>query len=197
VRVRRRFENPSSQRFWEMQVRSGGLLHVTAGPLGSSGTTDVVDLDDAYGPPGVVLNDLLQSLPEGYQEVLLGGLLEEVEAAHGVTLTGRLRDFYANEEYRKYQRKVCPDDACQVDFLSPVVQFEFDEVYYDAKARRPIQLIPIASKWTGADFAVEDEQPWFGVDPALPDGPVLALSTSGGYAVAYPDLDAFLAGLLP
>lgn len=193
--MKRRFENTTSQRFWELHVTSDGPLYITAGPLGEPGTTDEHDLDDAPGPPSVVLSELLQSLPEGYEEVILGGLLEEVETAHGVTLSGRLRDFYTNEEYRKHQRKTCPEYDCQVDFLAPVVQFEFDQEYYDRQARRHIQLIPIASKWTGAAYGYEDEQQWFGVDPTLPDGPVYSLYTSGEYAIAYPNIDAFLASL--
>ena len=174
------------------------VIVVRQGRIGEEGDEEVID--DAFEqfgmPPDVAFEDM--SPPDDdFEPVMVDDLLDHVQEGHDVQLTGRLRLFYTNHEYKKYQGWLCREFDCLVDFDSPEVQGNFYQEYYDPAQSADVQLIPISSKWCGEDFAYKDEQQWIGVDPSLPDGPIYALYTSGDFEEAYPNLDAFLADLSP
>jgi len=195
--MQRRFENYDRQLFWELHVDDDETVTVTVGPIGSEGELEVIDRDASPGPPQFLLAEIIGSFPPGTVEILPDDLLERVQAAHKVTLTGRIRDFYANHEYKQYQGRLCPVLDSSVDFVATCVQYAFDQEYYDSKARKPVLLLPLTSKRLGPDFDKEDEQQWIGHDPSLSDGPIYSLFTSGEYEIFFPNLDAFLASLVP
>ena len=130
-----------------------------------------------------------------FEEIPPENLLEVVEENHEVTLEGRLRRFYEEEEYKSYQGWICQELDCKVNFTAQAVIGLFYEEFYDRKLGEFVDRMPISSMGVGEDYDYEDEQQWIGVDPNLEDGPVYQLFTSNAFEEAYPDLDAFLADL--
>jgi len=109
-------------------------------------------------------------------------LLKKIETAHGVKLTGRLREFYESGEVMKYQNKYNKEFECNVDFFSKYA-LEADEEYEE-------NLIPIAGKID--ENGIEEEQAWIGVNLDKKDTPVYALYTSCEYEDAFKNFDEFL-----
>ena len=211
--MKKTFANPTTGAFWSIAL-DDETITITHGAGGTAGETELIeDAFEARGvPPEALFEELIAELDGSYQLVLPGDLLEQVEAAHEVTLSGRLRAFYERHEYRAHQGKLCRGLECRVDFASSAVLGAFHQEYRDRAGRR-LQLIPISSKWVGRSGAAqrrgrsggaaatskdwyEEEQQWIGVDATLGDGPVYALYTSGEHEVAYEGLDAFLADLV-
>jgi hypothetical protein len=196
--MRRRFVNKAERTFWQVEIEiDDQAVVVKFGDEGTPGTEQrVPDTYEAAGLPAVMFVDqLIGALPAGYEEVIPDDLLALVERAQDVKLTGRLRAFYENHEYKQHQGKYCKGLDCKVDFIADVVQLPFTHEFYDRKAKQNIQLIAISSKLVGKEYKSPDEQQWIGVDPAQGDGPVYALFTSNAYEHAYDTLDAFLADL--
>lgn len=156
---------------------------------------EVIDAWSEHSMPPEVLFDQLEGelLADGFELVLPDDLLEQIEEAQEVTLTGRLRAFYADRAYKPLEGKRCKGLGCQVSFVSNYTIGYFDQEFWDREAETMIQLLCLSSKTN--DDGYEDEQQWIGVDPREGDGPVYALYTSNAYEVAYPSLDAFLADL--
>lgn len=194
----RTFRHRTSGALWKIHVEDDTITITRAG-AGQPEETEVIQ--DSFGerglPPDVLFNELIGELDPEYEEVMPENLLELVEEGHGVALSGRLRAFYADREYVRYQGMRSATLDCRVNFIADVVLGNFYEEFYDAAAGRNINLLPISSKLVGDDYDYEDEQQWIGVDPSLPDGPVYALYTSNAYEHAFDNLDAFLADLRP
>lgn len=194
--MKRCFEDAKAEAFARFELEDE-TLRVTRGALGTAGETTTIE--DAYAergvPPDVLLDALVAELPETFEEVMFDDLLEQVERGHGVTLAGRLREFYTRHQYKRYQGMRCRGLDCRVSFVAAAAQGRFHQEYYDRAAGRAIQLVPVSSKLVGKDYRYEDEQQWIGVDPRQSDGPVYALYTSGSFERAYDNLDAFLADL--
>jgi hypothetical protein len=196
----RRFVDPSTNRFCILEYDfDADIVTVTRG------TNDVEEsfeiFDDPYSshsmPGDALFESLVGSIDPEFVEVLPDNLLDLVEENHEVSLTGRLRDFYEKGEYKQYQGFICQGLDCRVNFVADAVIGLFYEEFYDSDTDAFIELMPISSVGIGEEYGYEDEQHWIGVDPSLPDGPVYELFTSNAFEVAYPNLDAFLADLLP
>ena len=188
--MKRTLEHPETKATWTIELDDDVLVIVA-----DDETTVIADAFAERGmPANILFTELVHGqLGEGWVEVLPKDLLAQVEAAHDVQLQGRLRRFYAEHEYERYQGKRCKGLDCTVDFVSNATLGDFYEQFWDAENEAMIDLLPISSK-TNAD-GYEDEQQWIGVDPREPDGPVYELFSSNAYAQAYPSLDAFLADL--
>jgi hypothetical protein len=189
--MKRTLKHPETGATWNILLDDDEVLTIVAGD-----ETKVID--DAFAehdlPPNILFTELVEEqLASGYVEVLPDDLLAQIEAAHEVELSGRLRRFYAEHEYKAYQGKRCKGLDCTVDFVSDATLGEFYEEFWDEQREQMIALVPISSK-TNAD-GEEDEQQWIGVDPSQGDGPVYELFTSNAYEQVYPSLDAFLADL--
>jgi len=189
--MKRTLKHPETGATWTIELDDDETLIITAG-------AETTVIDDAFAersmPPNILFTELVgEQLASGYVEVLPDDLLAQIEEAHDVELSGRLRRFYVEHEYKRYQGKRCKGLDCTVDFVSNATLGEFYEEFYDEQREEMIELLPISSK-TNAD-GYEDEQQWIGVDPAQADGPVYELFTSNAYEQAYPSLDAFLADL--
>ena len=188
--MKRTLKHPDTGATWTIELDDETLV-ITA-----DAQTTVID--DAFAersvPPNILFTELVgEQLASGYLEVLPDDLLAQIEAAHSVELSGRLRRFYTQHEYKRYQGKRCKALDCTVDFVSNATLGEFYQEFWDEEREEMIELLPISSK-TDAD-GYEDEQQWIGVDPSQSDGPIYALFTSNAYEQAYASLDAFLADL--
>jgi len=163
--------------------------------LDVDGRVECVDTWSAAGvPPSVYLAERAAALVgAGYAEVWPDDLLAQMEAQHGHALTGRLRAFYADGAWKRYEGKRCGALDCTVSFISQYSLGDFGHEFWDAQAREMIALWPLSSITNARGY--EDEQQWIGADPRRPDGPVYHLFTSNAYEVLYPSLDAFLADL--
>ncbi len=194
----RRFLDPTSNRFCTFEYSyDDDSVTVTRGTGDTVEETEVFDDPyESHSMPGDALFEILVAQVEPpFEEVLPDDLLEIIEESHEITLTGRLRTFYADHEYKQYQGFIAQQLDCKVNFVADAVIGIFYEEFHDPDADEWRELIPISSVGVGEDYGYEDEQHWLGVDPALPDGPVFHLYTSNGFEVAYPTLDAFLADL--
>lgn len=193
----RYFENSIKGTFFRIEL-DDDIIFVRTGRIGDEGDEEIIDDPfEQFGMPADIVFEEMQPPDDDFEPVMVDNLIDYVQRGHDVELTGRLREFYTNHEYKRYQGWLCREFDCVVDFDSPEVQGNFFQDYYDSAKRADRKLIPISSKWTGEDFGYKDEQQWIGVDPSLPDGPVFALYTSGEFDEAYPNLDAFLADLSP
>jgi hypothetical protein len=190
------FEDTGRDLFWTIELPDDEApIVIRSGTRGTPGEeTYVTDSWEAHGvPPSVLFDDLvLKKRREGFAEVLPPDLLARIEGCHRVSLRGRLRAFYETRAYESLQGKTCRKLGCAVDLASRAVQGSFHQKYVDRNTHAEVKLVPIASKIIDGR---EDEQQWIGMNPALEDGPVYELFTSGDYELAYPSLDAFLGDL--
>jgi hypothetical protein len=186
--MRRRYIRSDER--WEIEVGDESLTITHGGEV-----KRIENTYEAMGMPAdIAYSELVAALPPGFVEEVPDDLLEMIERAQHVTLTGRVRAFYENREYKQHQRWHCKKLDCRVDFIADSVLLPFLQEYYDRRAKRPIKLIAISAKLVGSKDA-PDEQQWIGIDPTLANGPVFELFTSGSYEPAYESLDEFLADL--
>ena len=196
--MNRKFEDTENNRFYTIELDfDADSLTITSGELGSEGETEFIeDAFASHDMPAEILMDLLiYQLDPSFEEVLPDDLLELVEENHEVELSGRLRRFYGEQEYKRYQDMICAGLDCRVNFIANAVLGVFIEEFYDTEKEEFVELIPISSMAVGEFYNEVEEQSWIGVDPALEDGPVYQLFTSNAFEVAYANLDAFLEDL--
>lgn len=197
--MKRDFQDPTTGRRLTIEYSDDDDSVTVTHTAGDEVEVEVFDDPfESHQMPGDVLFEMLvEERDPGFEEMMPENLLEMVEENHEVTLKGRLRRFYEEGEYKKYQGWICQELDCKVNFAAQAVIGLFYEEFYDRELGDYVDRMPISSKGVGEDYDYEDEQQWIGVDPNLEDGPVFELFTSNAFEEAYPNLDAFLEDLRP
>ncbi len=186
----RRLEHPDDRRFWEIEL-DDVVLTVRSGPVGAP-PDETTDVDDDALPPDVLFERLAcEKRAAGFVDMFVDDLIAHIEQGHESTLQGRVRRFFASNEYQAHQGKAYPRLDCVVDFTSLAVQGNFFEQYRDRQGC-VLSLMPLASVIVDGH---EDEQAWLGYDPSRADSQIYELHTSGEFEEIHPTLDAFLAEL--
>lgn len=197
--MKREYEDPTTGRRMSIEYCFDDDILTVTRMDGEEVEVEVYDdTFESHQMPGeIVFEMLVNERDPAFVEVLPKNLLELVEENHEVTLQGRLRKFYEDREYEKYQGWICQGLDCKVNFVAQAVTGLFYEEFVDEESGDFVELMPISSKGVGQDYDYEDEQQWIGVDAGQGNGPVYELFTSNAYSQAYPSLDAFLEDLRP